>query len=114
MGYQGGCRSDEYSGAARGWEAGEHTTIYADRVEVRYTDRKTSDTLETVTLARHTASGYDAGDVLLTLAREWGMQVRQVPSTPHQEAHEYIGFYVMRVSLNGVSTATRDLIARGI
>ena len=115
MGYQGGCRSDEYSGALRGWEAGSHTRIYNNRVEVSYTDRKTSDTLETVTMSRNTEkSGFDAGQDILDIAQNWGFEIKDVKGSKATEFYQYVDFYVLRANLNGISDESFDAIVSGL
>ena len=115
MGFQGGVRADEFSGSTRGWEAGSHTRIYDNRVEVSYTDRKTSDTLETVTITRGTAaSGFDIGGVIKDIATQWGMAVRRVAPTPASEAYEYLDHYVLRASLNGIRPEIADRLQTGL
>ena len=115
MGFQGGTRADEFAGATRGWEAGHHTRIYDSRVEVAYTDRKSSDTLETVTIARRTAaSGFDAGQDILDLASQWGMAVKNVKPTSTSEGYSYVDHFVLRLSLNGLTDSDLSSVKAGL
>ena len=81
-----------------------------------YTDRKTSDTLETVTIARDTGehSGFDAGQVIEDLASNWDMDIKSVKATGNSESYKYVDFYVLRVNLNGRSQESIDEIIHDI
>ena len=89
--------------------------MYRFRVEIYYTDRKSSDTLEIVTVTRDTeVSHFDLGADILTMAKIWGMQVREVEGANAQESYQYVDHYVLRLSLNGITEPTRKLISDGL
>lgn len=98
-------------GDIRGLEGGPRTKIFHNRVEVKYTDRKTSDTLETVTLARNTlASNLDAGQDFLDLASAWGREVVTIKTQHGVEQYKYIDYYVLRLSLHGLLDPAINLL----
>jgi hypothetical protein len=77
-------------------------------VEVIYTDRKSSRTMEVVTLARNTEnSGIDFGQDLYCLATEWGMAVTHV-TKKGLEPYDMLDFAVVRLDLKGLSQARME------
>jgi len=86
-----------------GWECGEHTRIYKNRVEARFDHSKASDSREFATLARGTASGLDMGRNLAELCAAWGRTAVHDQRAETGELYSYIDYYVVRVEIGGMT-----------
>ena len=86
-----------------GWECGEYTRIYKNRVEARFDHSKASDSREFTTLARGTASGLDMGRNLAELCAAWGRTAVHDQRAETGERYSYIDYYVLRVEIAGMT-----------